>query len=52
MAQSRRDPDFDARWAEWLARGAAYDRAVSRRLAIPVPVAIGVAVFVCVFRIR
>jgi hypothetical protein len=44
--QSKRDPDFDARWAEWLARGAAHDRAVRHRLAI-VPMAVVVAVGIC-----
>lgn len=28
------DPDFDARWAAWKARGVAHDRAVRRRLTI------------------
>ena len=32
--QSERDPDFDARWAAWLARSAAHDRAVRRRLVV------------------
>lgn len=45
--QSDVDPDFDARWAAWLARGAAHDRAMRRRLAYVVPGAliVGVAVF-------
>src|SRR5262245_23585622 len=38
--QSEPDPDFDARWAAWLTRGAAHDRAVRRRLVVLVPVAI------------
>lgn len=28
------DPDFDALWAAWQARGAAHERAVRRRLVI------------------
>jgi hypothetical protein len=50
--QSERDPDFDARWAAWLAKGAAHDRAVRRRLRIFVPVAIVVAVVLYAFLIR
>ena len=42
--QSKSDPDFDARWAAWLARGAAHDRAVRGRLLIVAPTAIVVAV--------
>ena len=42
--QSKRDPDFDARWAAWLARGVAHDLAVRHRLAIVVPAAVVVAV--------
>ena len=41
--QSEHDPDFDARWAAWQARGIAHDRAFRRRMAIVVPVAIVVA---------
>jgi hypothetical protein len=26
------DPDFDSRWAAWLARGRAHERRVKRRL--------------------
>jgi len=44
--QSERDPDFDARWAAWLARGAAHDRAVRRRLVVIVPAAFVIAVVV------
>jgi hypothetical protein len=44
--QSERDPDFDARWAAWMARGAAHDRAVRRRLVGVVPAAIAVGVIV------
>ena len=41
--QSERDPAFDARWVAWLVRGAAYDRAVRRRVVILVPAAFAVA---------
>jgi hypothetical protein len=44
--QSERDVDFDARWAAWLARGAAHDRAVRRRVVIVLPAAIAVAIVV------
>ena len=40
-AAPARDSAFEARWAAWLARGAAHDRAVRRRLMI-----FGPAVFV------
>ena len=29
---------FDERWAAWLARGAAHDRAVRRRITIAAPI--------------
>ena len=29
---------FEERWAAWLARGAAHDRAVRRKIAIAVPI--------------
>jgi hypothetical protein len=29
---------FDERWAAWLARGAAHDRAVRRKIAIAAPI--------------
>jgi hypothetical protein len=35
--QSRPDPDFDARWAAWIARGAEHDRKIRRRLAFLLP---------------
>jgi len=38
---SPRDSDLDARWAAWLARGAANDRAVRRRF-----LTLGPAVFI------
>jgi hypothetical protein len=41
--QFRPDPDFDARWAAWVARGAEYDRQTRRRLAFLLPI---VATFV------
>jgi hypothetical protein len=50
--QSEGDPDFDARWAAWLARGAAHDRVVRRRLVIIVPAAIVVAVVVYAWFVR
>ncbi len=50
--QSERDPDFDARWAAWLARGAARDRALRLRLAIVVPAAVVVAGGICLLLLR
>jgi hypothetical protein len=50
--QSKNDPDFDARWAAWLARGAAHDRAFRRRFAILGPTALVAAAIVYVFFIR
>jgi len=50
--QSKPDPDFDARWAAWLARGAANDRAVRHRLAIVVPAEVVVAVGMCLVLLR
>lgn len=50
--QSERNPDFDARWAAWLARGAAHDRAVRRRAAFLLPVAIVLAIVVFAWLIR
>jgi hypothetical protein len=44
--QSERDIDLDARWAAWLARGAADHRAVRRRLAPVVSAAFAIAVIV------
>ena len=42
--ESKSDPDFDARWAAWLARGAAHDRVVRRRFITILPaVALAVA---------
>jgi hypothetical protein len=43
---------FDERWAAWLARGAAHDRAVRRKIAIAAPIlAVVVAVlYVLLFR--
>ena len=46
LQQPEPDPDFDARWAAWLARGAAHERAVRRRLVIIVPAALVVVVVV------
>jgi hypothetical protein len=50
--QSERDLDFDARWAAWLARGAAHDRAVRRRFVTFAPAAFAVAVFVYLWFVR
>lgn len=50
--QTERDPDFDARWAAWLARGAAHDRAVRRRFVIVVPLAAALAAVVYAYLIR
>jgi hypothetical protein len=50
--QSKHDPEFDARWAAWLARGAAHDQAVRHRLVIFVPAAVVVAGVVYVLLIH
>jgi hypothetical protein len=50
--QSDRDPDFDARWAAWLARGAAHDRAFRRNLTFLLPIAAVVAGVVFAWLIR
>jgi small-conductance mechanosensitive channel len=33
-------PDFDERWAAWLAKGAAHDRATRRKMAFAVPIVV------------
>ena len=50
--QSTTDPDFDARWADWLARGAAHDRAVRRRLMTVLPAAFAVGAVVYFWFVR
>jgi hypothetical protein len=50
--QSKPDPDFDARWAAWLARGAAHERAVRHRLTIVVPAAVVLVVGMCLLLLR
>ena len=37
---------FDERWAAWLAKGAAHDRAVRRKMAFAAPILIVVAAVV------
>ena len=49
---SERDSDFEARWAAWLARGAAHDRAVRLRLRFLLPGAAVVAAAVFAWLIR
>jgi hypothetical protein len=43
---------FDERWAAWLARGAAHDRAVRRRIAIAAPILAVVVAVLYVLLIR
>jgi hypothetical protein len=50
--QSERDPDFDARCAACLSRGAAHDRAVRRQLIVALPPAIVIAVTVFAWLVR
>lgn len=38
------DPDFEARWAAWVQRGAAHERAVRRKALMLLPVLAAVAV--------
>ena len=49
---SKPDPDFDARWAAWLARGAAHDRALRQRLVTVVPAVVVVGVGLCFLLLR
>ena len=49
--QSKSDPDLDARWAAWLERGAAHDRA-GGRLFIFVPAAFVLALTTYLLLIR
>jgi hypothetical protein len=49
MALSAPDPDFDARWAAWLARGEAHDATVRRRMRLAIPVVVVLAALVSVF---
>jgi hypothetical protein len=46
---SQRDPDFEARWATWVARGVAHDRQVRRRLSFAMPLAIVAVVVALAF---
>ncbi len=50
--RSERDPDVDSRWAAWLARGAAPDRAVRSRVVTVVPATFAVAVIVSLWSVR
>ena len=50
--QSPPDPDLDARWAAWQARGAARDAAFRRRLSIVVPAAIVFTIIVYALLVR
>jgi hypothetical protein len=50
--QSERDSQFDARWAAWLARGAAHDRALRHRLAFLLPMILVATGVVFVWLIR
>jgi hypothetical protein len=36
------DPDFEARWAAWVQRGLAHDRAVRQKVLILLPVLAGI----------
>ena len=38
--------DFDQQWAAWLAKGAAHDRAVRRKMAVVAPILIAAAAIV------
>ncbi len=45
-------PSYDAQWAAWVARGAACDRAVRRRVMIAAPVVAAVAAVLYLLLIR
>lgn len=49
---SDRDPAFEARWAAWIARGAAHDRAVQRRVRLAAPVATIAAILAYLLFVR
>jgi len=42
--QRRSDPEFDARWSGWIARGAERDRRIRRRLTFVLPLSIAFAI--------
>ena len=51
--QSKRDPDFDARWAASLARGAAHDRALRHTVSpssCPAAVVVAVGAYLLLLR--
>lgn len=50
--RSTDDPDFDARWAAWLARGAAHERLTRRRFTVLGPATFVAVVIVYLFFIR
>jgi hypothetical protein len=49
---SDRDPAFEARWAAWIARGAAHDRGERRRVRIAAPVAVIAAIVAYLLFVR
>jgi hypothetical protein len=50
--QSAEAAGYQARWVAWVARGAAHDRAIRRRLVVVVPPAIVVALIVFAWLVR
>jgi hypothetical protein len=50
--QSSRNADLDARWSAWVARGAAHERAVRRRLLMALPFLVVLAAIVSAFLVR
>jgi hypothetical protein len=48
---ARPEPDFDARWANWVARGRLHEQRVRKRLAISVSVlTVGAAIVYAIVR--
>jgi hypothetical protein len=46
VAAMGESPGFDERWATWLTKGAAQDRAFRRKMAVAAPILIAVAAVV------
>lgn len=43
VRDGRPDPESDARWAAWVARGVEHDRRMRRRLTFVLPIAVAFA---------
>jgi hypothetical protein len=49
---SQPDPEFDARWHAWMARGHAHEAATRRRLRVIIPVLVAVSAGVLLLLLR